>query len=176
MASFHSLVRQLLHLQESPKRTALAFAVGIAIAFCPFYGLHMALVVFCTWAFGLNFVALMAGALVNNPWTIVPVLGATYWTGALILGRTDVPTFDWHDLSFMAVYQQVMPYAVPFALGGTILSLIGALLAYPLAYYLISKHRRPGYGTLHQPVQQAVVHAPLRASNTEPLPPRDPLG
>jgi len=159
MASFRSLLRQMLHLQESPERTALAFAIGAWIAFCPFYGFHMILVVFCTWAFGLNFVALMAGALINNPWTIVPILGATYWTGALMLGRTDVPSFDWHDLSFMAIYQQVMPYALPFALGGAVLSFAGAALSYPLAHYLISKYRRPSPTSL-----------------SEPLPPRDPLG
>ncbi|SLM46198.1 conserved membrane protein of unknown function [Nitrospira japonica] len=176
MPRFRSLMRQLLHLQESPERTAMAFAIGVAIAFCPLYGLHMALVVFCTWAFGLNFVALMAGALVNNPWTIVPVLGATYWTGALILGRTEVPTFDWHDLSFMAVYQQVLPYAIPFLLGGTILSLAGALLAYPMAYRLISKYRRSSHPTEHRSIQQAAAQSPLGTSHPEPLPPRDPLG
>lgn len=159
MGSFRSLLRQMLHLQESAERTALAFAIGAWIAFCPFYGFHMILVVFCTWAFRLNFVALMAGALINNPWTIVPILGATYWTGALMLGRTDGPSFDWHDLSFTAIYQQVMPYAVPFALGGMVLSLAGAALSYPLAYYLISRYRHPAPHPL-----------------SEPLPPRDPLG
>jgi len=176
MARFRSLLRQLLHLQESPERTAVAFAVGVAIAFCPLYGLHTALVVLCTWIFGLNFVALMAGALINNPWTLVPVLGVTYWTGALILGRTETPTFDWHDLSFMAIYQQVMPYAVPFALGGVILSLAGALLAYPLAYRLISKYRRSGHDMGHRAIQPAAVRSPLGGSRSEPLPPRDPLG
>jgi len=175
MARLRSLLRQLLHLQESPERTALAFAIGVAIAFCPLYGLHTAMVIFCTWAFGLNFVALMAGAFLNNPWTIVPVLGATYWTGALILGRTEVPSFDWHDLSFMAVYQQVSPYAVPFLLGGTVLSVAGALLAYPVAYRLISKYRRSSQGTEQGSNEPADVRAPLGASRHEPLPPRDPL-
>ncbi|HJT22232.1 MAG TPA: DUF2062 domain-containing protein [Nitrospira sp.] len=143
MASFRSLLRQVLHLQESPERTAVAFAVGAAIAFCPFYGFHTMLVVFCTWAFGLNFIALMAGALINNPWTLVPILGATYWTGALLMGRSDTPSFDWHDVSFGAIYDQVMPYAVPFAIGGFVLSLLGAVCSYPVAYYLITKYRRP---------------------------------
>src|SRR4030095_12712908 len=80
MASLRALLRQVLHLQESPHRTALAFAIGSALAFCPFYGFHMALVGLCTWAFKLNFIALLAGALINNPWTIMPILGATYWT------------------------------------------------------------------------------------------------
>jgi uncharacterized protein (DUF2062 family) len=159
MGSFRSLLRQVLHLQETPQRTALAFAVGVAIAFCPFYGLHMVLVGFCTWAFRLNFIALLAGALINNPWTIVPILGATYWTGALILGYAETPAFDWQDLSFSGIYEQVMPYAVPFFLGGLVLSLLGTALAYPLALYLIAKHRRSASAALAQPLPP---HDPLR--------------
>ena len=140
--SFRSLLKQVLHLQESPQRTALAFAIGTFIAFSPVYGLHTVMVIFCSWAFGLNFVALMAGALLNNPWTLVPILGATYWVGALLLGRSDSPSFDWHDVSFRAIYEQVMPYAMPFFLGGLVLSFLGAVLAYPLAYYLVTKYRQ----------------------------------
>jgi len=156
--SFRSLLKQVLHLQESPQRTALAFAIGVFIGFSPAYGLHTVMVFFCTWAFGLNFLALMVGAFLNNPWTVVPILGATYWVGALLLGRSDSPSFDWHDVSFGAIYEQVMPYAVPFFLGGIVLSLLGAALAYPLAYYFVAKHRR-----LH-PLDQ-----------TEPLPPPQDL-
>jgi len=140
--SFRSLLKQVLHLRESPQRTALAFAVGVFIGFSPAYGLHTVMVFFCTWAFGLNFLALMVGAFLNNPWTVVPILGATYWVGALLLGRSDSPSFDWHDVSFVAVYEQIMPYAMPFFLGGCVLSLLGAVLAYPLAYYFVAKHRR----------------------------------
>ena len=140
--SFRSLLKQVLHLRESPQRTALAFAVGVFIAFSPTYGFHTIMVLFCAWALGLNFFALMIGAFLNNPWTIVPILGATYWVGALLLGRSDGPSFDWHDLSFTAIYEQVMPYAAPFFLGGLVLSLLGAVLAYPLAYYFLAKHRQ----------------------------------
>lgn len=142
--SFRALLRQVLHLQESPQRTALAFAVGVFIAFSPAYGLHTVMVVLCTWLFGLNFVALLAGAFVNNPWTIVPILGASYWTGALLLGQPDSPVFSWDDLSFAGIYAQVLPYAVPFILGGFILSVIGALISYPVAYLLVQKHRPAG--------------------------------
>jgi hypothetical protein len=129
-------------LQESPQRTALAFAIGVSIGFSPAYGLHTIMVLFCTWALGLNFLALMAGAFINNPWTLVPILGATYWVGALLLGRSDSPSFDWNDMSFGAIYEQVIPYAMPFLLGGLVLSLVGAALAYPLAYYFVAKYRQ----------------------------------
>mgnify|MGYP003345237101 FL=1 len=158
-SSFRTLLRQVLHLQEPPRRTAFAFALGVFVAFCPAYGFHMILVGLLTWLFELNFVALLAGALINNPWTIVPILGMTYWSGALLIGRTDTPAFDWHDLSFTGLYQQMLPYAAPFALGGIVLSLVGSLLAYPAACYFIAKYRRS-------------AASPDRG----PLPPHDPLG
>ncbi len=157
--SFRALLREVLHLRESPQRTALAFALGVFIAFSPAYGLHTIMVVLSTWLFGLNFVALLAGAFVNNPWTVIPILGATYWTGAFLLGRPDTPTFDWHDLSFSGIYQQILPYAIPFVLGGLVLSVIGALLAYPAAYLLVLRYR---------PVADALP--------AQPLPPPDQLG
>lgn len=157
--SFRALLRQVLHLQESPQRTALAFALGVFIAFSPAYGLHTAMVVLCTWLFGLNFLALLAGALVNNPWTVIPILGATYWTGALLLGRTDQPSFDWQDMSFSGIYQQVLPYAAPFVLGALVLSVLGALLSYPAAYLFFQKHR-----------------SSPTSPTTEPLPPSDQVG
>jgi uncharacterized protein (DUF2062 family) len=157
--SFRTLLRQVLHLRESPRRTALAFAIGIWIAFCPFYGFHTILVGLCTLTFGLNFLALFAGASVNNPWTIVPILGATYWTGAVLLGRSEAPAFDWQDVSFSGIYQQIMPHAVPFAVGAFVLSFLGALLSYPLAFYFISKYRQAN------PVEPV-----------EPLPPHDRVG
>ncbi len=136
----------------------MAFALGVFIAFSPAYGLHTAMVVLLTWLFGLNFLALMAGAFVNNPWTLVPILGATYWTGAVLMGRMETPTFEWQDLSFSGIYQQIAPYALPFIVGGLTLSVIGALLAYPVAYLLVSKYRRPPH------------------FSGEPLPPPDQLG
>jgi uncharacterized protein (DUF2062 family) len=155
-----SLFRRLLHLHESPHRTALAFAVGVFIAFSPTYGFHTAMVVFCTWAFGLNFIALFAGAFLNNPWTLVPILGVTLWTGALIMGDSArLPPLSWDDLSFAGIYQQVMPYAVPFFVGGLVLSIIGTLIAYPLAYFIICKYRHP--------------HA---ATSVAPLPPSGDVG
>jgi uncharacterized protein len=140
--SFRALLHQVLQLQESPQRTAVAFAVGVFIAFSPVYGFHTLLVVLSTWLFGLNVVALLAGAFINNPWTVIPILGATYWTGAFLLGRSDAPAFSWHDLSVQGLYQQVLPYAIPFVVGGLALSLLGALLSYPAAYLVLAKYRR----------------------------------
>lgn len=84
-------IREALHLGETPQRTALAFALGVFIAFTPTYGLHTASVVFLAWVLRLNFPAILVGSLINNPWTVVPILGATMWTGFVLLGIQDIP-------------------------------------------------------------------------------------
>jgi uncharacterized protein (DUF2062 family) len=134
-------LHQILHLDESPQRTALAFAVGVFIAFSPTHGLHTLMALFCTWAFRLNFLALMAGVFVNNPWTFVPILGATLWTGLIVLGMPPVEALTWSDVSFATVYRQVSPYIVPFLVGGLVLSVLGAAISYPISYWVISKYR-----------------------------------
>lgn len=133
---------QVLRLQESPQRTALAFALGLFIAFSPTYGFHTLSAVFLAWAFRLNAVALMAGAFVNNPWTVVPILAATFWTGFQIMGRPESSqTLQWDHLTLQQLYAQIQLYGVPFFVGGLVLSVAAALLAYPLAYWIIREAR-----------------------------------
>ena len=135
-------IREALHLGETPQRTALAFALGVFIAFTPTYGLHTASVVFLAWAFRLNFPAILVGSLINNPWTVVPILGATMWTGFSLSGMQDFPDVSWSDLSITTLYETVLPFLLPFTLGALTLSLLGALLAYPLGLLLISWYRK----------------------------------
>lgn len=153
LSHIRSSLRQLLHLKESPHRTALAFAIGTFIAFSPTYGFHTLSVFFCAWAFRLNAVALMAGSLINNPWTLVPILGATLWTGVQLTGLSHIPSANWADLSMMAFYEQIKPYAAPFLLGGFVLSAIGAVVSYPVAYMAITaqRSRRTQTGTEQLP-------------------------
>lgn len=135
-------IREALHLGETPRRTAVAFALGVFIAFTPTYGLHTASVVFLAWALRLNFPAILAGSLINNPWTVVPILGATMWTGFFLLGIQDVPDVSWSHLSITTLYETVLPFILPFTLGALTLSIVGALLAYPLGLFVIARYRQ----------------------------------
>ncbi|MDE0145976.1 MAG: DUF2062 domain-containing protein [Nitrospira sp.] len=135
-------IREALHLGETPQRTAIAFALGVFIAFTPTYGLHTASVVFLAWALRLNFPAILVGSLINNPWTVVPILGATMWTGFSLLGIQDVPDVSWSHLSTTTLYETVRPFILPFTLGALTLSMLGALLAYPLGLWVIIRYRQ----------------------------------
>ena len=155
VANIRSHLKQLLHLNESPHRTALAFAVGVFIAFSPTYGLHTLTVFFCAWAFRLNVIALLAGAFLNNPWTLVPILGATLWTGFQLPGMPEMPPFQWEPIDPTSLYQRVMPYFIPFVAGGIVLGVLGALISYPIAYVLISQYRRR---IRHEPAAARLPH------------------
>ena len=134
-------LRQILHLGDSPQRTAMAFAVGILIAFSPSYGLHTASVFLCAWAFRLNFLAVMAGNLMNNPWTFLPIVAGSMWVGLLLDPVGAPPAIDWNDFTIRMLWDQFHPYVVPFVLGHVLLGVVGAAAGYVILYQAILKFR-----------------------------------
>src|SRR5512140_1020501 len=80
----------LLHIHDSPKRTAAAFAVGVFFGFSPFLGLHTVLALAVAFIFGLNRVAVLVGVYSNLPWIIAAWYALTTAAGAWMLS-TDLP-------------------------------------------------------------------------------------
>src|SRR5438105_15901730 len=84
---FRSTSRRLLALDDPPERTALAFAIGVFIAFTPFLGLHTILATLIAFLFRFNKIAIYTGTFINNPFlTLVPIIFASYGRGARLLG------------------------------------------------------------------------------------------
>jgi uncharacterized protein len=136
-------LRRLLALDDTPERIALAFAVGVFLAFSPLLGLHTVLGVAVSLLFGLNRVAVLLGVFVNNPWTLVPIYAAATYVGGAVVGYPEAPSlphFGWRQLSSAAYWVQLMRQwrvLVPTVLGSSILAVLLALLSYPIALYLI---------------------------------------
>jgi uncharacterized protein (DUF2062 family) len=141
LSTFRTQLTSILHLQESPHRTALAFSIGVFIAFAPHYGLHTVSVVLCAWAFRLNYLVVFLGALINNPWTIIPILGGSLYTGFALFGMPPTASFDWQDIQIENVYDITSQYLLPFIVGGCLLGVLGAILAYPMMLYTIRRYR-----------------------------------
>ena len=120
------LAQLLLHIEDTPHRTALAFGVGILIAFSPFIGIHMGIALLVAFLFRLNRVAILFGTYLNNPWTLAPIYIAGTSLGCLLLGVSSdgLDTIDW-DLQGWAFLQglwtTLRPYLWPFLLGNTLL-------------------------------------------------------
>ena len=141
MDSLRQRLTQLLHLQETPHRTALAFAIGVFIAFAPHYLLHTASVVFLAWMFRLNYLAVFLGALINNPWTFIPILAASLYTGLFLVGESSPATIEWHQLTMDNLFDMLWPYLIPFLLGACTLAVLASLLAYPVMRWIITRYR-----------------------------------
>ncbi|HZN08515.1 MAG TPA: DUF2062 domain-containing protein [Pyrinomonadaceae bacterium] len=150
---FRAAFRRLLAIDDPPERTALAFTIGIFIAFSPFLGLHTIMATVIAFAFRFNKVAIYTGTFINNPFlTLVPIIIASYAVGAFVLGRPlhipdegiellkDPHLFsrDYYRRLFVQSWNNIV---WPFSVGGMILSVVCSLVAYPLTLWALRKHR-----------------------------------
>ena len=146
-AMIRSAIRNLLNLDDPPERTALAFAIGTFIGFSPLLGLHTILVAVVSVVWRLNKLAVLTGSFLSNPWTIAPIVGASWAIGRLIIGSPPVElpqaslsalftTEFWRLIT--AQWRQLLPYGV----GATILSIVCSVISYPLMLYILRHYRR----------------------------------
>lgn len=137
-------LRFILHTDDTPSRAALAFAVGVFIAWTPVLGLHTLIGLGIAFLFGLNRVAVVAGTFVNNPWTIVPIYTSSAAIGSFLTGsEAGVPTLrgltSWEGVG--EFFGQVRPWVVPMTTGTVVLGAACALVSFPLVLYGIRWYR-----------------------------------
>jgi uncharacterized protein len=125
----------LLQLQDSPHRIALAFGIGIWIAFSPLLGLHTLMALGIAFGFRLSRAALLLGAYVNNPWTIAPLYLAGTALGCALLGvsTAGLESIEWdhHGPTFYReLLAHLRPYLWPYVVGNTILGVLGGVVGY----------------------------------------------
>jgi hypothetical protein len=143
----YTYLRKLLALDDTPERVALAFALGVVLAFSPLLGLHTILGLTIAFAFRLNRAAVLIGVFVNNPWTIVPIYTAAAYLGWCLLGfpaAPVLPDFQWNHLWYGGFWMDLWRNAAilrPLILGSTILCIIAGLVSYPLALGVIRQSR-----------------------------------
>ena len=149
---FRAAFRRLLAIDDPPERTALAFSIGVFIAFSPFLGLHTIMATVIAFFFRFNKIAIYTGTFINNPFfTLVPIIIASYAVGAFILGRPlSIPDEGLELLKnprlFSGEYYQqlfVQSWSIvwPFTVGAMALSVVCSLLAYPLTLRALRAYR-----------------------------------
>jgi uncharacterized protein len=137
--------KEILSLDSHPAHIAAGFAVGVFISITPFFGLHTPLAIAAAFIFRLNKLTTIAGAWVNTPLTVVPVLAASYNLGRFLRGSEIKPfvikSLQWADMKV---------YAKSLLLGSSIIGLVAAVIAYFLVYWLVVRFRRkdPGLAEL----------------------------
>jgi len=147
------LVRKLLHIQDTPERTALAYAVGIFLGFSPFLGFHTLVGLAIAFLFGLNRVAILLGVWTNTPWWTVPFYMVATWIGMRVTGSW----IDWAklkeifqlgldrgfmDLHFWSRVVSQRGLFLSFNIGSLILCTLLSFVAYPLSLKWVRFYRQ----------------------------------
>ena len=149
---FRAAFRRLLAIDDPPERTALAFSIGVFIAFSPFLGLHTIMATVLAFVFRFNKIAIYTGTFINNPiFTLVPIIIASYAVGAFVLGRPlRIPDEGLELLKnphifsgdyYRRIFVQSWHIVWPFSVGGMVLSVVCSVLAYPLTLRALRAYR-----------------------------------
>ena len=144
---------QLLHIDDTPERTAAAFALGVFFGFSPLLGFHTILAIVFAFLLNLNRVAVLLGVYSNLPWVIAPYYAFVTMAGAKITGHHPPPGFRaqvgalfemsafhgefWHQLITI-----LKPLLFPYAVGSLLGAIILASISYPLALAFVTSRRR----------------------------------
>jgi len=158
MRHLKGLIKKLLHIEDTPERTALAYAIGIFLGFSPFLGFHTLAGLAIAFLFGLNRVAILLGVWTNTPWWIVPFYMIATWVGMWITGFW----IDWATLKeifqlgedrgfmssdFWSHIASQWGLLLSFVIGSLILCTLLSFVAYPLSLKWIKFYRlRRGMG------------------------------
>jgi hypothetical protein len=138
----------LAGIRDTPERTALAFALGVFLAFSPLLGLHTALGILLAFLFRLNRVAVLLGVWTNLPWFLVPYYAFATWVGAWLLGMpavVNLPAAGFSDVLTLPFWEGMAAQwrlLIPAFLGSTLLAGLFAVAAYPLALTSIRRFGR----------------------------------
>ena len=143
----------LLHIDDTPERTAAAFALGVFFGFSPLLGLHTVLGIVFAFLLNLNRVAVLLGVYSNLPWVIAPYYAFATMAGAKMTGHKLPPGLRSHlgALFELTVFGQefwhrlitiLKPLLWPYAVGSTFGALVLAAAAYPLALAFVTSRRR----------------------------------
>jgi len=129
--------KKILSLDAHPGHIAVGFAVGVFISFTPFFGLHTPMAIAIAFLFRLNKLTCITGAWVNTPFTVVPVLVASYNLGRFLRGKPS------KELIFKGLeWQQLQPYAKSILLGSSIIGFVAAVASYFICYQLVVAFRK----------------------------------
>lgn len=143
----------LLHVDDTPERTAAAFALGVFFGFSPFLGFHTILGVLFAFLLNLNRVAMLLGIYSNLPWIIGPYYVLATTVGAVITGDRIPPGFarqvgGLFELSIFTgefwreVVDIIRPLIWPYTAGSLLGAVLLAGLAYPIALAFVTSRRR----------------------------------
>jgi uncharacterized protein len=131
--SLSYLRHRIGRISGSPHNIALGLAVGAAVSFSPFLGIHLLLSAVIAWLLGGSIVSSAVGTLVGNPWTFPLMWIAEFRLGCWILGisrGSAEPTARGFRVMMEHPLDALAPIFWPLTVGSVPLSIAAALIVY----------------------------------------------
>ena len=143
---------KLLHVHDTPERTAAAFALGVVLGFSPFLGLHTVIGLVLAFAFNLNRVAVLIGIYLHLPWFMPAFYGAATAFGSLLTGSHVPASFlsqmrqalevDGWWARLQGIGRLLRPLLPAYLIGSSIFAVILGGIAYYASLAFIRARRR----------------------------------
>ncbi len=137
---YRQLLRDLVSLEDSPKKIAISFSVGAFISLSPFFGAHTVLALFLSLIFRLNKVAAVIGSWINTPWSAPFVYYAEYKIGAFLFNER--ANFSIKPFTFEHYFHDGSGAFLSIFLGSVIIGILFSFIFYFLIKYFIEKRRK----------------------------------
>jgi uncharacterized protein (DUF2062 family) len=136
-------IREIVKLDDTPHKLALASAIGVFIAFSPWLGLHIVSGFFFAWIFRVSKFVVLSVMFVNNPWTMVPICAFNLWLGVRLTGSDiTIPEIAWSEIGFRELFTILKPLLWPFVLGSLAAGAVAGVLAYFLFHWAVTRYRK----------------------------------
>lgn len=153
--NWRRLVERLAGSNESPRRTAAAFAFGTFLSFSPFLGFQIATGMTVAFMLRLNRPAVLVGLCTNLPWIMVPWYTLTTYLGASVIGQRIAVDFNarlsallelpfYRAVFWQRAYDLAAPFFWSFVVGSTLCAAVVGLAAYVVTAPLLIKVTREG--------------------------------
>lgn len=150
-AALRRALEGVLKVHDTPHRTALAFGIGLFIAFSPLLGLHGVMALVTAFTFRLSRAAMLLGAYTNNPWTIAPMYLAGTTLGCALLGVPVelIDQIEWTGSGrgfYLGLLESLRPYLWPYVVGNTVLGVLCGGLGYAIMRRVLEARRAAADG------------------------------
>lgn len=138
--TYRGLFRRFIRIRGNPRQIASGFAMGVFIGMSPTMGIQILLAIFFASLLKWNKISATIGVLITNAFTAPLLYALTYFVGAWILGIENHFIFP-DEMNFRAVmtlFENAPRILGAMTVGGIVVGLPLAVIAYFVAYYLSS--------------------------------------
>jgi uncharacterized protein (DUF2062 family) len=146
ITQLYTRIRQFIKGERCPRKLSFSVAISVFIAFSPFVGFHTLMAFAFAWFFALNVGILLALSNgINNPWTMLPIYATDHVVGDNILSWLGIDSMQLNPNWISALNDWLFNHTGiqglklwSFLIGGNLLSVLLALIIYPIVRYILA--------------------------------------